>query len=56
MNAPVESGEAESSTVLVGIMHLAKGLEFRILVLMACDEKVLPWPMPPPNLPDLRET
>src|SRR5690606_18388152 len=38
----VDSGEAGEATVLVGIMHLAKGLEFRMVVLMACDEDVLP--------------
>ncbi|MHA6729631.1 3'-5' exonuclease [Devosia sp. A369] len=31
-----------SQTVLAGTMHLAKGLEFRMVVLMACDQDVLP--------------
>jgi len=29
-------------TVLVGTMHLAKGLEFRMVLLMSCDQDVLP--------------
>jgi DNA helicase IV len=37
----VEQDTAEA-TALVGLMHLAKGLEFRLVVLMACDEDVLP--------------
>jgi superfamily I DNA/RNA helicase len=28
--------------VLVGTMHLAKGLEFRLVAVMACDEDILP--------------
>jgi superfamily I DNA/RNA helicase/mRNA-degrading endonuclease RelE of RelBE toxin-antitoxin system len=28
--------------VLVGTMHLAKGLEFRLVIAMACDEAILP--------------
>lgn len=32
------SGEA----VLIGTMHLAKGLEFRAVILIACDEGILP--------------
>lgn len=37
-------GEEKSptETALLGIMHLAKGLEFRLVVLMACDEDALP--------------
>lgn len=38
----VDAGHKEVDTVLVGTMHLAKGLEFRMVVLMACDEGVLP--------------
>jgi superfamily I DNA/RNA helicase len=26
----------------LGVMHLAKGLEFRVVVVMACDDDVLP--------------
>jgi superfamily I DNA/RNA helicase len=32
----------KEGTALTSIMHLAKGLEFRAVVLMACDEGVLP--------------
>ncbi|WJI38633.1 MULTISPECIES: 3'-5' exonuclease [Mesorhizobium] len=35
-------GRAGVDEALLGIMHLAKGLEFRAVVLMACDEGVLP--------------
>lgn len=35
-------GRAGVDQALLGIMHLAKGLEFRAVVLMACDEGVLP--------------
>ncbi|RWX58537.1 DNA helicase, partial [Mesorhizobium sp. M2A.F.Ca.ET.039.01.1.1] len=34
--------KAPTETALLGIMHLAKGLEFRLVVLMACDEDALP--------------
>ncbi|PBC01448.1 3'-5' exonuclease [Mesorhizobium sp. WSM3860] len=34
--------KAGGDEALLGIMHLAKGLEFRAVVLMACDEGVLP--------------
>ncbi len=37
-----ESGPAAADAVVVGTMHLAKGLEFRMVMLMACDENVLP--------------
>lgn len=30
---------------LIGTMHLAKGLEFKAVLLMACDEDVLPLPL-----------
>jgi mRNA-degrading endonuclease RelE of RelBE toxin-antitoxin system len=33
---------ASRDAVLVGTMHLAKGLEFRMVLLMACDADVLP--------------
>ncbi|MER9724659.1 MULTISPECIES: 3'-5' exonuclease [unclassified Mesorhizobium] len=35
-------GRTGVDEALLGIMHLAKGLEFRAVVLMACDEGVLP--------------
>ncbi|KIV66973.1 putative DNA helicase [Rhizobium sp. UR51a] len=31
-----------SEAVLIGTMHLAKGLEFRAVILIACDEGILP--------------
>lgn len=34
MNAP--------GSIAIGAMHLAKGLEFRAVAVMACDEDVLP--------------
>ncbi len=34
--------ETEAGSVSVGTMHLAKGLEFRAVVVMACDDEVLP--------------
>ncbi len=37
-----ESGAKSGSGVTVGTMHLAKGLEFRAVVVMACDDEVLP--------------
>ena len=33
---------ARKETVAFGIMHLAKGLEFRAVAVMACDEEVIP--------------
>lgn len=36
------SEEDAPNEVLVGTMHLAKGLEFRLVVLMACDSGLLP--------------
>jgi superfamily I DNA/RNA helicase len=30
-------------SVMVGTMHLAKGLEFKAVAIMACDDDVLPW-------------
>lgn len=38
----VEPARDETETVLVGTMHLAKGLEFRMVLLMACDQDALP--------------
>ena len=34
--------EAEEGRVTVGTMHLAKGLEFRAVAVMACDSEVIP--------------
>lgn len=34
---------ADIASVTVANMHLAKGLEFRAVAVMACDEGVLPW-------------
>ena len=38
----VATTNADESRALVGVMHLAKGLEFRAVALMACDENILP--------------
>jgi superfamily I DNA/RNA helicase len=38
----VEPRADEPPALLVGTMHLAKGLEFRAVLIMACDEGVLP--------------
>lgn len=37
-----EGMETASRHVAVGTMHLAKGLEFRAVVVMACDDEVIP--------------
>ncbi|MDO8673877.1 MAG: 3'-5' exonuclease, partial [Dehalococcoidia bacterium] len=37
-----ENVETTSGHVCVGTMHLAKGLEFRAVVVMACDDEVIP--------------
>ena len=34
--------EAASGNVSIGTMHLSKGLEFRAVVVMACDDDVVP--------------
>ena len=34
--------EVSSGYAAIGVMHLAKGLEFRAVVVMACDDEVLP--------------
>jgi superfamily I DNA/RNA helicase/mRNA-degrading endonuclease RelE of RelBE toxin-antitoxin system len=36
------SGEVPTGAVAVGTMHLAKGLEFRAVAVVACDDEVLP--------------
>jgi hypothetical protein len=44
MNAAVLDGKSatEAGTVAVSTMHLAKGLEFRAVAVMACDDEVIP--------------
>lgn len=37
-----EHVEAKSGHVSIGTMHLAKGLEFRAVAVMACDDEVIP--------------
>ena len=37
-DAPIIDGDQ----IAIGTMHLAKGLEFRAVVVMACDDEVLP--------------
>jgi superfamily I DNA/RNA helicase len=37
-----EHVETTSGHVSIGTMHLAKGLEFRAVVVMACDDEVIP--------------
>ncbi len=37
-----ESSAGPLGSVVVGLMHLAKGLEFRAVVVMACDDETLP--------------
>jgi ATP-dependent exoDNAse (exonuclease V) beta subunit len=34
--------ETASGRVSIGTMHLAKGLEFRAVVVMACDDEIIP--------------
>ena len=34
--------DIKQGSVSVGTMHLAKGLEFRAVAVMACDDEVLP--------------
>ena len=34
--------DTEIGYVSIGTMHLAKGLEFRAVVVMACDDEVIP--------------
>ena len=33
---------SQANSIAVGIMHFAKGLEFRAVAVMACDDEVLP--------------
>jgi superfamily I DNA/RNA helicase len=37
-----DNGETTGGHVSIGIMHLAKGLEFRAVAVMACDDEVIP--------------
>ena len=37
-----EHVETASGYVSIGTMHLAKGLEFRAVVVMACDDEIIP--------------
>jgi superfamily I DNA/RNA helicase len=37
-----ERGEDPAGRISIGLMHLAKGLEFKAVVVMACDDEVLP--------------
>ena len=37
-----EEGESAAGRLLIGTMHLAKGLEFRAVAVMACDDEVVP--------------
>jgi superfamily I DNA/RNA helicase len=37
-----ERVEETGQRIAIGLMHLAKGLEFKAVVVMACDEEVLP--------------
>jgi superfamily I DNA/RNA helicase len=37
-----EHVESASGQVSIGTMHLAKGLEFRAVVVMACDDEIIP--------------
>jgi superfamily I DNA/RNA helicase len=37
-----ERGDDPGSRMSIGIMHLAKGLEFKAVIVMACDDVVLP--------------
>ena len=37
-----EHVEIESGEVSICTMHLAKGLEFRAVVVMACDDEIIP--------------
>src|SRR5262249_61161311 len=37
-----EHVETASGHVSIGTMHLAKGLEFRAVVVMACDDEIIP--------------
>ena len=38
-----EHVETTSAHVSISTMHLAKGLEFRAVVVMACDDEIIPF-------------
>jgi superfamily I DNA/RNA helicase len=40
--APREAADLGQDEAKIAVMHLAKGLEFRAVVVMACDQDVLP--------------
>lgn len=37
-----ENVETNSGHISIGTMHLAKGLEFRAVAVMACDDEIVP--------------
>ncbi len=37
-----EHVETTSGFISIGTMHLAKGLEFRAVIVMACDDEIIP--------------
>ena len=37
-----EGAEPERGSVALGTMHLAKGLEFKCVAVMACDDEIIP--------------
>ena len=37
-----DGSEPERGSVAIGTMHLAKGLEFKCVAVMACDDEVIP--------------
>jgi superfamily I DNA/RNA helicase len=37
-----ERGDDPAGQVSIGTMHLAKGLEFKAIAVMACDDEILP--------------
>jgi superfamily I DNA/RNA helicase len=39
-----EHVETTSGQISIGTMHLAKGLEFRAVAVMACDDEIIPLP------------
>ena len=45
-------GEPIGDRIAIGTMHLAKGLEFRAVAVMACDEDILPSPSRIENVAD----
>jgi superfamily I DNA/RNA helicase len=38
-----EHVETTNGHVSISTMHLAKGLEFRAVAVMACDDEIIPW-------------